>query len=167
MCDAHLRRLRPPPRKIQQRCHRENRHCTGRYHLSAITPGKSKPATIDIVETALGYQQRVGSIPADKYCSRCHDPESSPERAAQPLERRANAIPALRLRWLWMRRVEWSWRRTWPIPASRPETRLQRCSSKRFKRIAHCPWKSECEPEAQGLPHPTHEISRRVGSCCR
>ncbi|HUD53979.1 MAG TPA: c-type cytochrome [Terracidiphilus sp.] len=54
----------------------------GRYHLSAVTPGKSKPATLDIVETALGYQQRVGSILADKYCSRCHDPESSPERVS-------------------------------------------------------------------------------------
>jgi mono/diheme cytochrome c family protein len=54
----------------------------GRYHLSAITPGKSKPATIDVVETALGYQQQVGSILADKYCSRCHDPESSPERVS-------------------------------------------------------------------------------------
>lgn len=54
----------------------------GRYRLSAITPGKSKPATLDIVETALGYQQRVGSILADKHCSRCHDPESSPERVS-------------------------------------------------------------------------------------
>jgi len=54
----------------------------GRYRLSAITQGKSKPATIDIIETALGYQQRVGSILADKYCSRCHDPESSPERVS-------------------------------------------------------------------------------------
>lgn len=54
----------------------------GRYHLSAFTPGKSKPATVDIVETALGYQQRVGSILADKYCNRCHDPESSPERVS-------------------------------------------------------------------------------------
>jgi mono/diheme cytochrome c family protein len=54
----------------------------GRYHLSSGTPGKSKPATLDIVETALGYQQRVGSILADKYCSRCHDPESSPERVS-------------------------------------------------------------------------------------
>ncbi|MGA2728425.1 MAG: c-type cytochrome [Terracidiphilus sp.] len=54
----------------------------GRYHLSAFTPGKSKPAAVDIVETALGYQQRVGSILADKYCNRCHDPESSPERVS-------------------------------------------------------------------------------------
>jgi mono/diheme cytochrome c family protein len=54
----------------------------GRYSLSASTPGKTKPATLDIVETALGYQERVGSILADKYCSRCHDPESSPERVS-------------------------------------------------------------------------------------
>ncbi len=54
----------------------------GRYQLSALTPGKSKPVTLVIVETALGYQQRVGSILADKYCNRCHDPESSPERVS-------------------------------------------------------------------------------------
>jgi len=54
----------------------------GRYQLSATTPGKSKPVTLEIVETALGYQQRVGSILADKYCSRCHEPESSPERVS-------------------------------------------------------------------------------------
>ncbi len=54
----------------------------GRYQLSAVTPGKSKPVSLDIVETALGYQQRVGFILADKYCSRCHDSESSPERVS-------------------------------------------------------------------------------------
>ena len=54
----------------------------GLYRLSAMTPGKSKPVTLDIVETALDYQQRVGSILADKHCSRCHDPESSPERVS-------------------------------------------------------------------------------------
>ena len=54
----------------------------GRYQLSAVTPGKSKPATLDVVETALGYQQRLGSILADKYCNRCHDPESSAERVS-------------------------------------------------------------------------------------
>jgi mono/diheme cytochrome c family protein len=54
----------------------------GRYRLSAVTPAKSKPATLDIVETALAYPQRVGSILADKYCVRCHDPESSPERVS-------------------------------------------------------------------------------------
>jgi cytochrome c553 len=54
----------------------------GRYRLSAVTTGKSKPVSLDIVETALGYQQRVGSILADKYCSRCHDSESSSERVS-------------------------------------------------------------------------------------
>lgn len=54
----------------------------GRYQLTAVTPGKSKPVSLGIVETALGYQQRVGSILADKYCNRCHDPESSPERVS-------------------------------------------------------------------------------------
>jgi len=54
----------------------------GRYQLSAVTPGKSRPVTLEIVETALGYQQRLGSILADKYCNRCHDPESSPERVS-------------------------------------------------------------------------------------
>lgn len=54
----------------------------GRFSISAVTPGKSKPVTLDIVETGLGYQQRVGSILADKYCVRCHDPESSPERVS-------------------------------------------------------------------------------------
>jgi mono/diheme cytochrome c family protein len=34
------------------------------------------------VETALDYQQRVGAILVDKYCSRCHDPESSPARVS-------------------------------------------------------------------------------------
>jgi mono/diheme cytochrome c family protein len=47
-----------------------------------MTPGKSKPVSLDIVETALAYQQRVGSILAEKYCVRCHDQESSPERVS-------------------------------------------------------------------------------------
>jgi cytochrome c5 len=54
----------------------------GLYRLSAVTPGKSKQVTLDVVETALGYQQRVGSILVDKYCNRCHDPESSAERVS-------------------------------------------------------------------------------------
>ncbi len=54
----------------------------GRYELSAETPGKVKPVSLEIVETALGYQERVGSILVDKYCSRCHDSESSPERVS-------------------------------------------------------------------------------------
>jgi hypothetical protein len=45
-------------------------------------PASRSPASLDIMETALGYQQRLGSILADKYCNRCHDPESSPERVS-------------------------------------------------------------------------------------
>ena len=54
----------------------------GRYQLSAVTPGKSRPVILEVVETAFGYQQRLGSILADKYCNRCHDSESSPERVS-------------------------------------------------------------------------------------
>lgn len=53
-----------------------------RYHLSAVTPGKSKAVTLDIVETALDYQQRLGSTLADQYCNRCHDSESSAQRVS-------------------------------------------------------------------------------------
>ena len=49
----------------------------GRYQLSATTPSKGHDGTLQVMETALGYQQHVGAILADKYCSRCHDPESS------------------------------------------------------------------------------------------
>lgn len=54
----------------------------GRYQLIAMTPGKSKTVTLGVVETALDYQQRLGSILADKYCNRCHDSESSAERVS-------------------------------------------------------------------------------------
>jgi hypothetical protein len=54
----------------------------GRYQLSVVTPGKNHLITLEVVETALGYQQKLGSILADKYCNRCHDPESSPERVS-------------------------------------------------------------------------------------
>ena len=55
---------------------------SGRYQINAVTPGKTKSVSLDIVETALDYQERVGAILADKYCSRCHDPESSPQRVS-------------------------------------------------------------------------------------
>lgn len=51
----------------------------GRYRPSAVTPGRSKPVSLDIVETALAYQQRVLS---DKYCVCCHDQDSSPARVS-------------------------------------------------------------------------------------
>jgi mono/diheme cytochrome c family protein len=54
----------------------------GRYQLNVVTPGKSKAATLVVVETALDYQLRLGSIIADQYCNRCHDSESSAERVS-------------------------------------------------------------------------------------
>jgi mono/diheme cytochrome c family protein len=55
---------------------------SGRYQIDAVTPGKTKPVSLEIVETALDYQERLGAILADKYCNRCHDPESSPVRVS-------------------------------------------------------------------------------------
>jgi len=37
---------------------------------------------LKIDEVALGYQQTVGRELADKYCSRCHDPESTAEKVS-------------------------------------------------------------------------------------
>ena len=54
----------------------------GHYQILAITPGKTKQVSLEVVETALGAQQRLGAILNDNYCSRCHDPESSPERVS-------------------------------------------------------------------------------------
>ncbi len=55
----------------------------GRYQLTARTSTKTqKPVELKIVEIALGYQEQVGFQLDSKYCSRCHDPESTPERVS-------------------------------------------------------------------------------------
>lgn len=55
----------------------------GRYQLTARTLTKSqKPVELKIEEIALGYQQQVGFQLDDKYCARCHNPESSAERVS-------------------------------------------------------------------------------------
>ena len=55
----------------------------GRYQLTAHTSTKArKPVELKIEEIALGYQQQVGSRLDDKYCSRCHTPESTAERVS-------------------------------------------------------------------------------------
>ncbi len=55
----------------------------GRYQLTARTLTKAqKPVELKIEETALGYQEQVGYRLDDKYCSRCHNPESSAERVS-------------------------------------------------------------------------------------
>ena len=55
----------------------------GSYQLVADTP---KPGggstTINVREIALGYQERVGKEVSYKYCTACHDPESTPERVS-------------------------------------------------------------------------------------
>ena len=55
----------------------------GRYQLVAHTSTKAqKPVELKVEEIALGYQQQVGSRLDDKYCARCHSPESSAERVS-------------------------------------------------------------------------------------
>jgi mono/diheme cytochrome c family protein len=55
----------------------------GRYQLTARTSTNSqKSVELKIEEIALGYQQQVGLQLNNKYCARCHDPESSPERVS-------------------------------------------------------------------------------------
>ncbi|MFY9645286.1 MAG: cytochrome c [Terriglobales bacterium] len=55
----------------------------GRYQLSASTLAKTqKPVELKIEEIALGYQQQLGFQLDNKYCARCHNPESSPERVS-------------------------------------------------------------------------------------
>jgi len=55
----------------------------GRYQLTARTLTKAqKPVELKIEEIALGYQQQVGYQLDNKYCARCHNPESSAERVS-------------------------------------------------------------------------------------
>jgi mono/diheme cytochrome c family protein len=55
----------------------------GRYQLVASTMSKAqKKVDVKIEEIALDYQRRLGQLIDDKYCSRCHNPESTPERVS-------------------------------------------------------------------------------------
>jgi mono/diheme cytochrome c family protein len=55
----------------------------GRYQLSATTVTKAqKQVSVKTEEIALDYQRRFGQLLEDKYCSRCHNPESTPERVS-------------------------------------------------------------------------------------
>lgn len=55
----------------------------GRYQLVTSTTTKAhKKAEIKSEEIALDYQRRLGQLLDDKYCSRCHNPESTPERVS-------------------------------------------------------------------------------------
>src|SRR6516225_557997 len=55
----------------------------GRYQIVASTTTKAqKRVDLKVEEIALDYQRRFGQLLDDKYCSRCHSPESTPERVS-------------------------------------------------------------------------------------
>jgi len=55
----------------------------GRYQVVATTRDKAgKAINLSTDEIALGYQQNLGRQLNDRYCSRCHDPESTAERVS-------------------------------------------------------------------------------------
>jgi mono/diheme cytochrome c family protein len=55
----------------------------GRYRLTAYTTDASnKRIEVKGDEIALGYQETLGRVLNDRYCSRCHDSESAPERVS-------------------------------------------------------------------------------------
>lgn len=56
---------------------------SGRYSLVATTRDKArKPLRVAFDEIAFDYQQTLGRELSEKYCSRCHNPESSAERVS-------------------------------------------------------------------------------------
>ena len=56
---------------------------SGRYQLTAGTRDQSgKPLSVTITAVSLGYEQTLGRQLNTKYCARCHDPESTPERVS-------------------------------------------------------------------------------------
>jgi mono/diheme cytochrome c family protein len=56
---------------------------TGRYQLTATTTTKAgKAIDLKLEEIALGYQEMLGSQLNDRYCARCHNQESTPERVS-------------------------------------------------------------------------------------
>ena len=55
----------------------------GRYQIVAATAGAGgKIIELRMEELALGFEQNQGRQLSDLYCSRCHDPESTPERVS-------------------------------------------------------------------------------------
>ncbi len=55
----------------------------GRYRITAITRDKSrKPYTLLLEEIAFDYQQGLGRELNRRYCARCHNEESTPERVS-------------------------------------------------------------------------------------
>jgi mono/diheme cytochrome c family protein len=55
----------------------------GDYQVTAETPKQGGGAiSVNLRETSLGYEATLGKAVNDKYCIRCHDPESTPERVS-------------------------------------------------------------------------------------
>jgi mono/diheme cytochrome c family protein len=55
----------------------------GSYQIVAATPKSGGgPLTVTSREIALGYQEKLGKEVSEKYCTVCHDPESTPERVS-------------------------------------------------------------------------------------
>lgn len=55
----------------------------GRYQLTAEAMGAGgKPVELHLEEIALGLEQNRGRELSDRYCARCHDSESTPERVS-------------------------------------------------------------------------------------
>lgn len=55
----------------------------GDYQIAAETPQSGGGSIlVTLRETALGYEQKLGKEMNDKYCIRCHDPESTTERVS-------------------------------------------------------------------------------------
>jgi len=55
----------------------------GRYQVAAvIQDAGGKEVLLKLEEIALGYEQTLGQQLNRQYCSRCHDPESTPERVS-------------------------------------------------------------------------------------
>jgi mono/diheme cytochrome c family protein len=55
----------------------------GRYRITAATRDKQgKAATLDLDEIALGYQENLGRQLNERYCSRCHNQESTAARVS-------------------------------------------------------------------------------------
>lgn len=58
-------------------------NASGRYEVIAETWNKAGRAlSVQVPELAAGYQEELGYQVQRKYCSRCHDPESTPEQVS-------------------------------------------------------------------------------------
>jgi mono/diheme cytochrome c family protein len=56
---------------------------SGRYQLTAVTNNKAGHALpVQVPELAAGYQEELGYQVQRTYCSRCHNPESTPEQVS-------------------------------------------------------------------------------------